>query len=215
MPRIDKLPLAAAGWLYLLPALFMAVVASVLGVWWLAAPLWLAAGFVAFFFRDPARQGDAGPGAVISPADGRVVVAEEVDCPEMPGGRALMVSIFMSLFSVHVNRVPMSGRVERVLYHPGGFMPADRRGASDGNERLAVRIKSPAGPTILVAQVAGLVARRIECRLVPGDEATRGRRYGMIRFGSRLDVYLPVGSRPQVAPGSRATAGVTVIAEVY
>lgn len=214
MAKVDKFPLAAAGWFYLLPALFMALVANALCLWWLAAPLWFFAGYTAYFFRDPARSAQAGPGAVISPADGKVVVAEQVDCPELPGGRALMISIFMNLFSVHVNRVPMSGRVEQVLYHPGGFVPADRREAAESNERMTVRIKSPAGPTILVAQVAGLVARRIECRLVPGDEAVRGRRYGMIRFGSRLDVYLPVDARPLVAPGECTKAGVTVIAEV-
>lgn len=211
---MDKFPLAASGWFYLLPALFMALVASALGVWWLAVPLWLAAGFVAYFFRDPARSCQAGENAVISPADGKVVVAEEVDMPELPGGRALLVSIFMNLFSVHVNRVPMSGQVENVLYTKGDFMPADRRLAAEQNERMSVRIAGPGGGTIQVTQVAGLVARRIECRLAPGDEAVRGKRYGMIRFGSRLDVYLPPEAALVVALGQQVRAGVTVLAEV-
>lgn len=214
MPRIDKFPLAASGWPYLLGYLFLALVASALCVWWLAAPLWLISGFIAFFFRDPARDAFAPAGSVLSPADGRVVVVEEVDAPDMPGGRALMISVFMSVFNVHVNRVPLSGAVQSVEYKTGAFVNAAQRDASHSNERIEVVLKDAAGNIIKVAQVAGLVARKIECRLIPGQEVQQGYRFGMIRFGSRLDVYLPLGSRALVSRGQKVKAGVTVLGEL-
>ncbi len=211
---MDKFPLARAGWPYVLGALFLSLAASALAVWWLAVPLWIIFILMVNFFRDPARSSDAGPGAVISPADGKVVVVESASHPDLPGGRAQMVSIFMNIFDVHVNRAPTSGRVMRVTHHPGGYLPADRPQAATANERVEVLIASQAGPALVVAQVAGLVARRIECWVTGGVAIRRGQRYGMIRFGSRLDLYLPPGAQVQVALGQRVRAGETVIAEL-
>lgn len=214
MPRIDKFPLAASGWPYLLGYLFLALVASALCVWWLAAPLWLMSVFIAFFFRDPARDAFAPAGSVLSPADGRVVVAEEVEAPDLPGGRAFLVSVFMSVFNVHVNRNPISGVVLKVEYKTGAFVNAAHRDASHSNERIEIVLKDPSDKIIKVVQVAGLVARKIECGLTPGEKVQQGHRFGMIRFGSRLDVYLPLGSRAKVGRGQRVKAGISVLGEL-
>ena len=214
MPRMDKFPLAASGWPYVLGYLFLAIVASALGVWWMAAPLWLLSCFIAFFFRDPARNAFAPAGSVLSPADGRVVVVEEVDAPDMPGGRAQLISVFMSVFNVHVNRVPISGKVQSVEYKTGAFVNAAQRDASHSNERVEIVLEDKAGNAIKVVQVAGLVARRIECRLIPGEEVQQGHRFGMIRFGSRLDIYFPTGSNILVSRGQRVKAGVSVLGEL-
>jgi phosphatidylserine decarboxylase len=214
MPRIDKFPLAASGWPYLLGYLFLALVASALCVWWMAVPLWLITFFIAFFFRDPARDAFAPAGSVLSPADGRVVVIEEVDAPELSGGRALMVSVFMSVFNVHVNRNSVSGVVQSVEYKTGAFVNAAHRDASHSNERIEVVLKDTVDNVIKVVQVAGLVARKIECGLIPGEKVQQGHRFGMIRFGSRLDVYLPLGSRVKVSRGQKVRAGISVLGEL-
>ncbi|MCF8032179.1 MAG: phosphatidylserine decarboxylase family protein [Desulfarculaceae bacterium] len=211
---MDKFPLARPGWPYALGSLFLALVAGALLPWWLAAPLWIVCALILNFFRDPARSSDAPENAVLSPADGKVVVVQETTHPGLPGGKCLMVSIFMNIFDVHVNRAPMAGRVMKVVHHPGGYLPADRPQASTANERVEMTLASPSGATIVVAQVAGLVARRIECWVAGGVALARGHRYGMIRFGSRLDLYLPLGAQVEVAPGQRVRAGQTVIAEV-
>lgn len=210
---MDKFPLARPGWLYLAGAVFLAAVASALHLWWLAAPLWVVVLLIGNFFRDPARRSAAGPGAVISPADGKVVVVAEASHPELPGQRVWMVSVFMNIFDVHVNRSPLAGRVQKVVHRPGGFMPADREAAATANERVDM-VLAGRQATIVVTQVAGLVARKIECWAAPGVAMQRGQRYGMIRFGSRLDLYLPLSAKVQVAPGQRVRAGVSVIAEV-
>ncbi len=211
---MDKFPLARGGWPYLAVTLLLAWVASALGVWLLAVPLWLAWALMLWFFRDPARVSQAGAAAVISPADGQVVALDQVDCPELPGGRALLISIFMNIFDVHVNRLPVGGRVLAVSHRPGGFVPADRPQARLGNERLELLLERADGQRVLVVQVAGLVARRIECRLAAGDSGQRGQRYGMIRFGSRLDVYLPPTAKVALVLGQRTRAGETVLAEL-
>jgi phosphatidylserine decarboxylase len=211
---MDKFPLARPGWPYVLSSLFLALVATALDVWWLALPLWLAAVFIINFFRDPPRSASVGPGVVIAPADGKVVVIEEVEHSALPGGRARMISIFMNIFDVHVNRAPISGRVLTVKHLPGGYLPADRPQAALSNERMEVLIDTGEGGVLAVTQVAGLVARRIHCQLHPGDQVQLGQRYGMIRFGSRLDVYLPLEAEVQVELGQRTRAGVTVIGEM-
>ncbi|RJX36416.1 MAG: phosphatidylserine decarboxylase family protein [Desulfarculus sp.] len=211
---MDKFPLARPGWPYVLGALLLALVATALGVWWLAVPLWLAALIIINFFRDPARAAQAGSRAVISPADGKVVAVQDAVHQDLPGGRGRMISIFMNIFDVHVNRAPVSGRVQGVRRVPGGFLPADRPQAAVANERVEVVIAPAGGGALVVSQVAGLVARRIHCRLAPGDIVQRGQRYGMIRFGSRLDVYLPLEAEARVQPGQRVRAGVTVIGEL-
>ncbi len=214
MKHLDKFPLARPGWPYLLPAVVLAWVASALHLRFIGPLLWLVAAWVAWFFRDPARESTGRANAVISPADGKIVAVEVVDRPELPGGRALAISVFMNIFDVHVNRAPLAGRVARVTRHPGGFLPADRPGAREGNERVALLLETPEGRSILVTQVAGLIARRIECWAGPGDVVRRGQRYGMIRFGSRVDVYLPPEARARIDLGQRVRAGETVIAEL-
>ncbi|KMY65769.1 hypothetical protein AAU61_20255 [Desulfocarbo indianensis] len=214
MPRLDKFPLAASGWPYVLGYLFLALVASALGAWWLAAPLWLLTGFIAFFFRDPAREAFAPAAAVLSPADGRVVAVEEVEAPDMPGGRATMVSVFMSIFNVHVNRAPADGQVQSVERKSGAFVNAARRDASHCNERVEVVLKDSQGRALKVTQVAGLVARKIECSLIPGEMVRRGQRFGMIRFGSRLDVLLPLEAKVAVSLGQKVKAGISILGEL-
>ena len=210
----DKFPLASAGLPYLGGCLVLALVASALGVWWMAIPLWVIMVWMVWFFRDPARQSQATEKQVISPADGKVVAVQEVDCPQLPQGRARLVSIFMNIFDVHVNRAPVGGQVKALGYHPGGFVPADRPGARLGNEQMSMVLATPQGGRLMVNQVAGLVARRIECWAAPGQNLERGERYGMIRFGSRLDVYLPLTASVLVRPGQRVKAGVTPIGEM-
>ncbi|MFA6168361.1 MAG: phosphatidylserine decarboxylase family protein [Gemmatimonadaceae bacterium] len=173
----------------------------------------LLAVWVAYFFRDPERHGERGPGLVIAPADGKVVQVMEVDEPAFMHGRAIRIAIFMNVFSVHVNRYPVSGRVTYTHYNPGKFLNAAVDKASLENEQSSVGIESGAH-RVLVRQIAGLVARRIVTYSRPGDQADQGERFGMIRFGSRVDVYLPVGSSPRVRVGEHTSAGTTVIAEL-
>jgi len=167
--------------------------------------------FVAWFFRDPARVPHAEPGAVISPADGRIVYCG--DCPpgrynEEPGK---MVSVFMNVFDVHVNRAPVSGKVVSVRYNPGKFFAANVDKASLENEQNGVVLETPGGQKVSYVQIAGLIARRIVCRLSEGDVVKQGQRVGMIRFGSRVDVILPESATLRVRMGERVRAGETVV----
>jgi phosphatidylserine decarboxylase len=189
-------------------------------LFWLWQPLgWLgliATAWCTYFFRDPPRVTSVREGLVASPADGRVsMVAPAVPPAELDLGTALLprVSIFMSVFDCHVNRSPVAGQVERIGYRPGKFINADLDKASEDNERNALRIRSESG-TIGVVQIAGLVARRIVCVVREGQAVAAGERIGMIRFGSRLDVYLPAGTLPLVAEGQTAIAGETVLADL-
>ncbi|ADK84123.1 phosphatidylserine decarboxylase related protein [Desulfarculus baarsii DSM 2075] len=214
MVRIDKFPLAAPGWPYYLGAALLAAAATAWGPWWLAAPLWGLCAFVVFFFRDPARQGQSAANQLLSPADGTVVYVGPASHPSLGDQPLTMISIFMSLFNVHVNRAPLSGRVLSMRHIAGGFAMANLERASQANERLEVVFEAEGGQRVLVAQVAGMVARRIECELAPEQNVQKGARYGMIRFGSRLDVYLPQEAAVLVAKGQKARAGLTVIGEL-
>ena len=170
----------------------------------------------AYFFRDPPRVTPVRDGIVVSPADGRVsLIANAVPPRELElGDRPLpRISVFMSVFDCHVNRAPAAGRIERIVYRAGKFLNADLDKASEDNERNGVVIVTPNG-RIGVVQIAGLVARRILCFVREGEQVGTGDRFGMIRFGSRLDVYLPPGARVLVAPGSTTVAGETVLAEL-
>jgi phosphatidylserine decarboxylase len=189
-------------------------------LFWLWAPLgWvgtLATLWCAYFFRDPRRVTPMREGLVVAPADGRVSqIANAVPPPELALGTRSMprISIFMSVFDCHVNRSPVSGRIERVAYRAGKFLSADLDKASEDNERNAFVIAMPAGPRVAVIQIAGLVARRIVPFAREGEVVAAGARIGMIRFGSRVDVYLPDGARPLVAEGQIAIAGETVLAD--
>jgi phosphatidylserine decarboxylase len=191
------------------------LMAPILG--WLLLPLtiWCIA-----FFRDPDRQTPQGPGLIISPADGKLLpIVEASPPPELGLGEAprIRLSIFMNVFNVHVNRNPVSGTVMALAYRPGKFFNASFDKASIHNERMAIRLRPEgAGPDqdFAVVQIAGLVARRIVCDLAQGQQVQRGARFGMIRFGSRLDVYLPPGARVKIAAGSITVAGETVLAEM-
>ena len=179
------------------------------------AVLAILAVWLLVFFRDPARQGPRGDTVVIAPADGKIVSVVETDEPMYLKGRALRVSIFMSVFDVHVNRYPVSGTIELAHYNPGKFLHAAREKASLDNEQASVGLRGRRGP-VLVRQIAGSIARRIVTDGRVGDAVTQGARLGMIRFGSRVDVFLPLAARPavRVQPGDRVAAGATVLAEL-
>jgi phosphatidylserine decarboxylase len=189
-------------------------------LFWLWTPLgWLGTVLTlwcAYFFRDPPRVTPVSDRLVVSPADGRVsLVANAVPPPALALGDKPLprVSIFMSVFDCHVNRAPVSGRIERIVYTPGKFLNADLDKASEDNERNALVIAGAAG-RIGVVQIAGLIARRIVCWVKDGQEIGAGERIGMIRFGSRVDVYLPAGTAPLVSEGQTSLAGETIIAEL-
>lgn len=205
--------IAREGWLFLGIALAVAVAAS-LAQWWLLAVLaWLAALFIAQFFRDPARVVPLQPKAVLSPADGRIVLVGKARDPYLER-QALKISVFMNVFNVHSNRSPVDGTVKNKWYHAGSFLNAALDKASVENERCAVHLKTGDGVDVTCVQVAGLIARRILCYVQAGDKLARGERYGFIRFGSRVDVYLPETANPKVAVGDVVYATTTVLAEL-
>ena len=204
--------LAREGWPFIAAIGALALAAALLaGLAW-SIPLWLILAFVIQFFRDPPRQIRAGPRAVVSPADGRIVKVEAVRDPNT-GGDTLLISVFMNVFNVHSNRAPVDGVVERIQYRPGAFINADLDKASEQNEANLIVLRTQGGEPVSVVQVAGLIARRILCYAKVGDQLVRGQRFGFIRFGSRVDVYLPRSVRPMVAVGDPVYAGTSVLAE--
>ena len=213
--RSQLAPVHPAGYPFIggfaLASLVLFIVWSPLG--WIGTVL---TAWCAYFFRDPVRVTPIAEGLVISPADGRVsLVINAIPPPELALGATPLprVSIFMSVFDCHVNRTPVTGRIERIVYTPGKFLNADLDKASEDNERNGFVITTEAG-RIGVVQIAGLIARRIVCWVKEGQEVGAGERIGMIRFGSRVDVYLPAGSVPLVSEGQSSLAGETVIAEL-
>jgi phosphatidylserine decarboxylase len=195
------------GFRFALPPLVVGI-ALLLFRWWWGAIFVVLGLFVLYFFRDPERQIPNEPGAVVSPADGRVVEIVDEPLDNRPGKR---ISIFLSIFDVHVNRAPVAGRVSGMDYHPGRFMAAWKEKASDANEQNAITIAAPAGD-IRFKQIAGWVARRILCWTRIGEEVKLGQRIGMIRFGSRVDVWLPAGAEILVQRGQHVAGGATQIA---
>jgi phosphatidylserine decarboxylase len=168
--------------------------------------------FILYFFRDPERESEVQERAVLTPADGKILGAWTLESGENPlGTRAVKVSVFMSLFDVHVNRIPTGGRISRISYRPGAFFAANLDKASDKNEQNAVTLDTHDGKQIVFVQIAGLIARRIACWVREGDEVQAGQRFGLIRFGSRVDVFLPEGSRVEVLPRQKVKAGKTII----
>jgi phosphatidylserine decarboxylase len=168
--------------------------------------------FTVFFFRDPSRSPQVDGKAVFAPADGKILEVTRVNNPTKGvDEEALKVSIFMSLFDVHVNRIPAAGKVSAVTYHPGRFLAANLDKASEQNERNTVSLETHDGRKVVFVQVAGLIARRIACWIRQGDEVRAGQRFGLIRFGSRLDLYMPGDSRVVVVPAQKVKAGETVI----
>jgi phosphatidylserine decarboxylase len=182
-------------------------------LWLLAFALTLIALWVVYFFRDPERSGERGSDLVIAPADGRIVMITDVEEPAFLHGRAIRISIFMNIFNVHVNRYPVSGVVRFVHYNPGKFLNAATEKSSLENEQSSVGIESN-GRRILVRQIAGLIARRIVTYSREGEQVEQGERLGIIRFGSRVDVFVPTNSEILVRQGQKPSAGTTVLARL-
>lgn len=205
--------LAPEGWPFIVAAWILTLVAAWL--WWpLAILLGIVAVWVVAFFRDPIRPGPRGDRYVVAAAEGHVVHVIETEEPMYVKERAVRISIFLSVFDVHVNRYPVDGAVELVHYNKGKFLHAADEKASLDNEQSSVGIRGPRG-RVLVRQIAGLIARRIVTDAKPGERVTQGDRLGLIRFGSRTDVFLPLSARPvvKVKPGDRVRVGGTVLAE--
>lgn len=205
--------IAREGWPFLAASGALALLVQVWGGFWLALPFWLLAGFVLQFFRDPPREVPMEAGAVLAPADGRIVAVGKAHDP-YTDREALRISVFMNVFNVHSNRSPVDGSVETVRYFPGKFFNADLDKASEENERNAVVIRADSGALVTCVQVAGLVARRVLCYTGVGDRLSRGQRFGFIRFGSRVDLYLPLEARPSVSIGEKVWASSTIVARL-
>ena len=204
--RIDP-----AGWPFVFGGVALAVLTGVVAGPVAGGVLAALTAFFLFFFRDPDRVHTAGNAAVISPADGRVMVAGKPTGEAVPPGQWHQISIFLSPMDVHVNRMPVSGRVIKVRYHPGRFLPAYRADAGDLNEYTEVTIDHD-GQTVVVRQIVGILARRIVCRAKEGDDVAAGARFGVMKFGSRMDVFVPRGSSLHCRVGERVVGGVTVVA---
>ena len=203
--------IAREGWPFLAGILVMAVLLSYFVGGFIAFLVWIIALFVLQFFRDPGREIPQDAGAVLSPADGRVIKVERAQDPY--GQReAILISVFMNVFNVHSNRSPVDGKIEKIQYFPGKFFNADMDKASLENERNAIVLTTHDNQTVTFVQVAGLIARRILCYVKAGDVLARGQRYGFIRFGSRVDVYLPLDAHVKVSIGDKVSATTTILA---
>ena len=200
-----------AGWPFVIGSAVIALVAWLLTGPLLGAPLLVVSGFLLFFFRDPERVHDASPSVVLSPADGRVMVAGPPTGETTPPGQWQQITVFLSPLDVHVNRIPVSGRVTRVEYHPGRFLPAYRKESGDLNERSEVTIDHDGQP-IVVRQIVGVLARRVVCRTREGRDVKAGERFGVMKFGSRMDVFVPIDATLHVRVGETVVGGVSVIA---
>jgi len=203
--------IAREGWLFVAIAVAAGVLIGVFLGWWWSVPIWLAALFVIQFFRDPPREVPDDPRAVVSPADGRIVEISKSRDPWLQRD-ALKVSVFMNVFNVHSNRSPVDGTVKERWYFPGAFVNAALDKASLENERNALWLQTRDGRDVTCVQVAGLIARRILCYVAAGAELRRGQRFGFIRFGSRVDVYLPLDAEVKAALGDKVYAAESVLA---
>lgn len=203
---IDK-----AGWPFVAGAALPGVLAAWAGWYWVAGLFGVFALFMLFFFRDPDRVTPADPLACISPADGRILVAGDAEAAAAPDGAWKQISIFLSPLDVHINRMPCGGRVTRVQYTPGRFLAAYKPDSARVNERNEVWLDR-GGETVVVRQVVGVLARRLVCRAGPGDQVRTGQRFGLMKFGSRIDLYLPPRCTLSVRAGDRVRGGETVVA---
>ncbi len=212
--------IAREGWPYLAAAFLVALALTIAAwtlpaaAWWVPALLaWVVFLFILQFFRDPPREVPPQPNAVLSPADGRIVRVGKARDPYLDRD-ALLISVFMNVFNVHSNRSPVDATVGDVWYEAGTFVNAALDKASTANERNALRLVTPAGIDVTCVQVAGLIARRILCYVKRGDRVARGQRYGFIRFGSRVDVYLPADAIPRASVGDKVYATASILAEL-
>lgn len=199
------------GYVFIIIAALLALIAFLMGLRWIAWPLLLLTAFIIWFFRNPERKTPPGDNLIISPADGEVIKIEEVRDHELMAGPLRKISIFMNVFSVHVNRMPCSGRIEAIHYHKGKFLSANLDKASSDNERNALVIRMDDGRAIGTIQIAGLVARRIVCWVNEGMRVEKGERFGLIRFGSRVEILMPADTAVMVKTGDRVRAGETPI----
>ncbi len=204
--------IAREGWPFLGIALLASSAAAFFFGWW-SLPLWLAALFILQFFRDPPREVPDDPQAVVSPADGRIVSVGRAQDPYLKR-EALKISVFMNVFNVHSNRSPVDGAVKERWYFPGSFLNAALDKASLENERNALWLRTPDGRDVTCVQIAGLIARRILCYVEAGAPLARGQRFGFIRFGSRVDVYLPLDAEVKAALGEKVYAAESVLARL-
>lgn len=208
----NKLPVAREGLPFIIPGIILTILLFALGALYAAIPVGLFTLFSIYFFRDPDRTGNAGAGAILSPADGTIIDIRRLeDANNRFGAPALKISIFMSVFNVHVNRIPVNGRISRIKYNPGKFFSANLDKASEQNENNGLTLDTINGHKIVFVQIAGLIARRIACWVKEGDSVSAGQRFGLIRFGSRVDIYLPAQSSVNVRLRERVKAGETVI----
>lgn len=210
----ERIPVAGEGVPFVAVLGLATVVCAQMGWAVAAVAFFIATVFVLSFFRDPERIVPGEPGIVVSPADGKVIEVSLATDPLCPSCERQRISIFMTVFNCHVNRAPCSGTVERIRHRKGSFHAASLDRAVIENEQCAILMRFPDGESLTVVQVAGLIARRIVCRAQEGDHVKRGERFGMIRFGSRLDVYLPKGSTVLVKKGDRVMAGESVMAQL-
>ena len=212
--RAVGIPIAREGFPFVIGAGAPAVAAGVAGWMGTALVLGALASYCAWFFRNPARVIPSGEELIVSPGDGQVVAIEQEFESRFLKADSIRVSIFLNIFNVHINRVPCGGVLCDVAYQPGQFVPANKADASVRNEQNALMIQRTDGKKVLCVQVAGLIARRIVCWAFPGERVTKGDRFGLIRFGSRMDVYLPSESQLKVEIGDRVKGGTSALAEL-
>ena len=210
MNRKDSM-IVGEGYPFIVPPAALTVVFAYAGLFWLTTLFSVFTLFVVWFFRNPERVAPSGEGIFVAPADGRILKVEEVPAGENLTGPFWKISIFMNIFDVHVNRAPCSGTVTAIHYHKGRFLSANLDKASELNEKNTVVIRREEGEDVLVSQIAGLIARRIVCWVGEGVHVERGDRIGMIRFGSRVEVFLPQDAKVSVEAGTRVMAGETII----
>jgi phosphatidylserine decarboxylase len=207
----EKSIVAVEGLPFIIPLLLVTIVSAVVLPVWVTIILAVLLVFVTAFFRNPQRTIPGDPKAVICPADGKVIEIKQIDEPDFLKTRCIRICVFMNVFNVHVNRIPLGGTVREVRYFPGKFLVASLDKASELNERNAVLIEGAGGVKVLVVQIAGIVARRIVNYVAAGDTVTKGDRFGLIRFGSRLDLYLPLNTKVAVRLGEKTKGGETIM----
>lgn len=212
-PSQTAFPVANAGYPFIFAGAFTTAILALLGLTTLTLIALAATFCICGFFRDPDRVIPEEEGVVVSPADGKVIVAGPVENSPYYDGKSVKISIFMSVFNVHVNRVPFNGKVKAINYFPGKFFSANLDKASQQNEHNAVTIEMDNGKPLCVVQIAGLIARRIICYVNSGDHLQRGQRFGLICFGSRLDIYLPTDIKLKVAVGDKVKAGTSILGQ--
>jgi len=210
-PSPTAFPVARAGYPFIFCTAFATAVFALLGLTVLSLIGLVLALFIAFFFRDPDRLVPNREASVVSPADGKVLSVRKIQDSPFGDEACLKISIFMSILNVHVNRIPYDGTIKSIDYHPGKFFSANLDKASKQNEHNAVELEIDGGKKIVFVQIAGLIARRIICRIQEGDMVARGQRFGMICFGSRVDVYLPADTEPSVAAGQYVNGGNSIL----